>query len=62
MIFEVKVGKGSLLMSGIDLHTNLENRLEAKQLLYSLKTYMATDQFDPKTVLTINEINTLLTK
>lgn len=49
-------------MSGIDLHTNLENRLEAKQLLYSLKTYMATDQFDPKTVLTINEINTLLTK
>ena len=62
LIFEAKVGKGSLLMSGIDLHTNLENRLEAQQLLYSLKTYMASDQFNPKTTLDFKDIKSLLVK
>lgn len=37
LLFEVKVSKGSLLMSVIDLHTNSQNKLEAKQLLYSFK-------------------------
>jgi hypothetical protein len=60
LIFEVKIGKGSLLMSGIDLHTNLENRLEAQQLLYSLKKYMISDQFNPKTELEITDIKRLL--
>ncbi len=60
LIFEAKVGKGSLLISGIDLHTNIENRLEAQQLLYSLKSYMASSQFTPKTLLTINEVISLL--
>jgi hypothetical protein len=60
LIFEAKVGQGSLLMSGIDLHTNLENRLEAQQLLYSLKKYMISDQFNPKTELDINDIKRLL--
>ncbi len=60
LIFEAKIGKGSLLMSGIDLHTNLENRLEAQQLLYSLKKYMISDQFSPKTQLDISDIKRLL--
>lgn len=62
LIFEAKVGKGKLIMSGIDLHTNLENRLEAQQLLYSLKTYMVSEQFSPKTKLDISEVKTLLVK
>ena len=36
LIFEVKVGKGKLLISGVDLHTDLENRPEARQLRHSL--------------------------
>ncbi|MEL7118710.1 MAG: sugar-binding domain-containing protein [Bacteroidota bacterium] len=48
LIFEVRIGEGKLLVSGIDLHTNLEKRLEAQQLLYSLKKYMVSDDFNPK--------------
>lgn len=62
LVFEAKVGKGSLVMSGIDLHTNLENRLEAQQLLYSLKTYMVSSRFNPKTELHIKDIEALLNK
>lgn len=62
LIFEAKVGKGRLLMSGVDLHTNLENRLEAQQLLYSLKNYMVSEKFNPKTTLDIKEIKALLVK
>ena len=46
-------------MSGIDLHTNIENRLEAQQLLYSLKKYMVSDDFNPKTTIDIKEIKAL---
>ncbi|MFD2725172.1 sugar-binding domain-containing protein [Hyunsoonleella rubra] len=61
LIFEAKVGKGKLLFSGIDLHTNLENRLEAQQLLYSLKTYMTSKDFNPKNELKISQLKALLT-
>ncbi|GAA4307121.1 sugar-binding domain-containing protein [Aestuariibaculum suncheonense] len=60
LIFEAKVGKGSLLMSGIDLHTDLENRLEAQQLLYSLKSYMISEDFNPKVNLSAEQIKALL--
>lgn len=59
LIFEAKVGKGKLLVSGVDLHTDLENRLEAQQLLYSLNRYVASEQFDPKTELKIEQIKNL---
>lgn len=60
LIFEAKVGKGKLIMSGIDLHTNLDNRLEAKQLLYSLETYMASENFSPQIEVPVDKINDLL--
>lgn len=62
LVFEAKVGEGKLIMSGIDLHTNIENRLEAQQLLYSLKTYIISEQFNPKIKLDISEVKTLLIK
>jgi len=61
LIFEAKVGKGKLIFSGIDLHTDLENRLEAQQLLYSLKTYMTSQDFNPKNELKISQLKALLT-
>jgi len=50
LLFEGKVGKGKILVSGIDLTTNLDRRPEAQQLLFSLKKYMTSSQFDPKIV------------
>jgi hypothetical protein len=47
LLFEAKVGKGKILVSGIDLTQNLDKRPEAQQLLYSLKKYMAGNIFAP---------------
>ncbi|WP_373523542.1 sugar-binding domain-containing protein [Aquiflexum sp.] len=47
LIFEVKVGKGKLIVSGIDFHTGIERRIEAQQLLFSLENYMASVKFSP---------------
>ncbi len=59
LIFEAKVENGKLLFSGIDLTKNLETRPEARQLLYSLKKYMAGSQFDPETSLKTEDISDL---
>jgi hypothetical protein len=48
LIFEVKVGKGKLIVSGIDLMKDNRNRLEARQMLYSLNKYMESETFDPE--------------
>lgn len=47
LVFECAVGKGKLMVSGIDLLADQDKRPEARQLLFSLKAYMATDQFNP---------------
>jgi hypothetical protein len=56
LIFEAKVGKGSIVVSGADLENNMENRLEAKQLKASLLKYMESEKFNPKVSLTVGEI------
>jgi len=60
MVFEAKVGDGKLLVSGTDLVNNLENRAEARQLLFSLKNYMAGENFRPQTELTNIDIKRIL--
>lgn len=47
LLFEVKVGNGKLLVSGVDFWQNMDKRVEARQLLYSLKKYMASPVFSP---------------
>ena len=59
LIFEAKVGNGKLLFSGIDLQSDLENRPEARQLLYSLSRYMHGEQFDPEIQIKKEEIMAL---
>jgi hypothetical protein len=56
LLFEAKVGEGSILVSGADLVNNLENRPEARQLKQSLLSYMNSAGFIPKVSLEINEI------
>lgn len=60
LIFECKVGKGKLIVSGIDLFSDIDRRPEARQLLHSLKSYMMTDQFNPSTQISIEKIQDLL--
>jgi hypothetical protein len=48
LIFECSVDKGKLLVSGIDLLSNKEVRPEARQMLFSLKSYMSGEKFQPK--------------
>jgi len=48
IIFEAKVGKGKLLVSGIDLKNNLNERPVARQMLHSLLEYMDSSAFAPK--------------
>ncbi len=57
LLFEAKVGEGKLMISGADLQTDLENRPEAKQLLYSLKKYMGSSRFQPNKEISIAELN-----
>ena len=47
LVFECRVGKGKLIVSSVDLLSGSEERPEARQLLYSIKKYMETEQFDP---------------
>jgi len=49
LVFEVRVGRGKLLVTGIDLLGDADKRPEARQLLYSLKKYMSGPAFEPKT-------------
>ncbi|MFW6370315.1 MAG: glycoside hydrolase family 2 TIM barrel-domain containing protein [Bacteroidota bacterium] len=60
LLLEAKVGDGKLLVSGTDLVNNLENRAEARQLLFSLKNYMAGENFRPQTELTDTDIKMIL--
>ncbi|MEI8204389.1 MAG: sugar-binding domain-containing protein [Bacteroidota bacterium] len=55
-LFEAKVGKGKLIFSSINLKSNLEKRIEARQLRHSLIEYMKSDQFEPKITLEIKNL------
>ncbi len=60
LIFEAKLGEGKILLCGADLLTDLEKRLEAKQLLYSLEQYMTSKSFQPKSEISLNELESLI--
>jgi hypothetical protein len=50
LLFETKVGKGSLLVCASDL-PSLQDRPEARQLMHSLLQYVASPAFAPRTEL-----------
>lgn len=60
LIFECKVGKGKLLVSGIDLLDDNAKRPEARQLLYSLKKYMVSNDFHPGVQVSLDKIKSLI--
>lgn len=62
LVFEVKVGTGRLLVSGIDFWQDMGNRPEARQLLHSLKQYMASSAFNPTATVAAEQLQKLLGK
>ncbi len=60
LVFECKVGKGKLLVSSIDLTSNLSTRPEARQLRHSLLKYIADRSFNPTTPVSVEKIQALL--
>jgi len=60
LIFECKVGRGKLLVSGADLLTDRQARPEARQLLFSLMSYMSGDAFRPAVQVEVEKIRGLL--
>ncbi|MEX0324205.1 MAG: sugar-binding domain-containing protein [Puniceicoccaceae bacterium] len=62
LVFEANVGKGRLLVTSIDLQTDLANRPVARQLLSSLYQYASGPDFRPKEALTIGQISSALVK
>lgn len=55
-LFEAKVGKGKLVFCSIDISSDLTNRLQAKQLRYSLLKYMNTENFNPSAIITKEQL------
>ena len=60
MLFECKVGKGRLLVSGVDFFNDMDNRLVGRQLLGSLFDYMNSDAFAPAATLSEQDVVTLM--
>ena len=60
LVLEMKVGNGKLLISGVDFFLDMKNRLEGRQLLYSLQQYMTSNSFNPKVKISLDELNRLL--
>jgi hypothetical protein len=59
LLFEATVGTGKLLVCSIDIQNNLENRITARQLRYSLLKYMTSEKFDPQTKLSLDDLKSL---
>jgi hypothetical protein len=47
VFFELKVGSGKLLICTLDLNTNIQQRVVARQLRHSLKLYAESPSFAP---------------
>ena len=60
LLFEAKVGKGKILVSGADLVNNLKSRPEAVQLKMSLLDYMNGVKFNPEVELKTKQIKEIL--
>lgn len=51
LLFECRVGKGRLMVSGVDFFDNMDNRPAGRQLLISLLDYMNSKNFRPQSEL-----------
>ena len=62
MLIEANVGKGKLMMTTMDLTSDLDNRHVARQMLHSVLSYMQSDAFRPQWTIEKSLISNLFTK
>ena len=62
MLIEAKVLKGKLLMTTMDITSNLDRRLVARQMRQSILRYMESDDFQPAITLQPQTITDFFTK
>ncbi|WP_276500989.1 sugar-binding domain-containing protein [Terrimonas pollutisoli] len=55
-LFEVKLGKGKMIVCSIDVLSDLDKRPQAKQLRYSLLKYMNSKDFTPEATITEEQV------
>jgi hypothetical protein len=60
LLFEARVGDGRLLVSSIDLESDLDRRLVARQLRSSLLRYLQSDAFRPTTAIDVEQVRGLV--
>ena len=61
VVFEVALGKGRLLVTSLDLSSDLESRHAARQLRRSLLAYVSSKQCQPSTSIDAAQIDALIT-
>jgi hypothetical protein len=59
MLIEARVLNGRLIMTTMNLHSNLDQRLVARQLRYSVLRYMNSNDFKPTLQLDVKTIRNL---
>jgi beta-galactosidase len=56
LLFEAQVEKGKMMFCAIDIQNDLETRPVARQLRYSLLSYMSSEIFNPQIRLSEDEL------
>jgi len=59
LLFEARVGEGKLMVCTMDLKTDIDQRLAARQMRHSILAYMESDRFVPSQTLSIEQVNAL---
>ena len=59
-IFEARVGEGKVLVCTLDIETEPETRLVARQLRRSIERYLASDDFAPEARLSADQLRELI--
>ena len=59
VVFEFKIGSGKLLICTLDLSTNLQQRVVARQLRHSLKLYAGSPAFAPTAIAEVKTLSDL---
>ena len=62
MILEANVLKGKLFLTTMDITSDLDHRLVARQMCHAILTYMQSDDFQPTLTLPLETIQSLFTK
>lgn len=62
VLFEANVLSGKLMMTSMDITSQLEKRVAARQLHKAILDYMNSDNFRPSTTVPVERVQELFTK